>query len=141
MARDRVTGAKHAFRRVPPAVLWALIGGAVGAVAIWQTHSVFSLKRGRMDDAKAWTITGTGSADGWAACFTPDANHYFPAGAPQGTFVGATAIAQGWADVVARLDSRWTIDHLVIDVERRAVAIECPAAIGGGMGVAMCVER
>ncbi|MBX3028978.1 MAG: nuclear transport factor 2 family protein [Chloroflexi bacterium] len=59
-----------------------------------------------------------------AACFTPDARHYFPAGAPQGTFGSAEAIGRGWADVVGRLDSRWTIDHLVIDVEAREVAIE-----------------
>ena len=65
-----------------------------------------------------------GDVEAMAACFTPDARHYFPAGAPQGTFMSAEAIGRGWADVVGRLDSRWTIDHLVIDVETREVAIE-----------------
>jgi ketosteroid isomerase-like protein len=35
-----------------------------------------------------------------AACFEPDGVHYFPAGAPQGTFVGAKAIAAGWVTAV-----------------------------------------
>jgi hypothetical protein len=58
VARDLTAGKKHAFHRIPPVVLWALIGMAVGAVVIWQAHSLLSLKRGRIDDAKAWTITG-----------------------------------------------------------------------------------
>lgn len=49
---------RHAFSRIPPVVLWSLIGAAVGVVVVCQTHSVLSLKRGRIDDAKAWAITG-----------------------------------------------------------------------------------
>ncbi|HET6969947.1 MAG TPA: hypothetical protein VFH92_02375 [Phenylobacterium sp.] len=49
---------KHAFHRIPPGVLWTCIAAAVAVVAIWQTHSVLSLKRARMDDAKAWSISG-----------------------------------------------------------------------------------
>lgn len=45
----------------------------------------------------------------------PEAAHYFPAGAPQGPFLGAEAIADGWVEAVRRLDSRWTIDRLVVD--------------------------
>lgn len=58
MARDLTAGKKHAFHRIPPVVLWGLIGAAVATVAVWQTHSFLSLQRGRIDDAKAWTITG-----------------------------------------------------------------------------------
>lgn len=83
-----------------------------------------------------------GDVEAIAACFTPDAHHYFPAGAPQGTFASAKAIAQGWADVVGRLDSRWTIDHLVIDVATREVAIEFthwkPAVDGYLRGTEIC---
>jgi ketosteroid isomerase-like protein len=58
------------------------------------------------------------------ACFAPDAVHYFPDGAPQGPFVGAGAIAAGWADAVERLDSRWTIDRLLVDVDSAQAVIE-----------------
>lgn len=54
----------------------------------------------------------------------PDAVHYFPAGAPQGTFVGSRAIANGWRAAVSRLDSRWTIDHLLVDETAQEVTIE-----------------
>lgn len=57
-------------------------------------------------------------------CFTPDAIHYFPSGAPQGTFRGATSIADGWRAAVDALDSRWTIDHVVVDEVASEVAIE-----------------
>lgn len=54
----------------------------------------------------------------------PEAVHYFPDGAPQGPFVGAEAIVAGWIDAVGRLDSRWTIDRLVIDEQRDEAAVE-----------------
>ncbi len=49
----------------------------------------------------------TGDAAPIAAHFEPDAVHYFPAGAAQGTFAGADAIGAGWASVrrAARLGS------------------------------------
>lgn len=59
-----------------------------------------------------------------ASCLTPDAVHYFPVGAPQGTFRGAAAIADGWRAFVAEFGSVWTIDDLVIDEQRGSVAIE-----------------
>jgi ketosteroid isomerase-like protein len=62
--------------------------------------------------------------DAMLACLAPDAVHYFPAGARQGTFVGASAIADGWIDAVGRLDSRWTIDSLLIDPVRGVAAVE-----------------
>jgi hypothetical protein len=63
-------------------------------------------------------------ADKMRSCFVPEAVHYFPKGAPQGTFVGATAIAEGWQDAVARLGSSWTIDHMLVDEARREAVIE-----------------
>ena len=87
----------------------------------------------------------TGDVDAIAACFTPEARHYFPGGAPQGTFDGAGAIGRGWADAIDRFDSRWTIDHLVIDVVAGEVAIEWthwkPAAGGHLRGIEICVFR
>jgi len=58
------------------------------------------------------------------ACMEPDAVHYFPAGAPQGTFVGAQAIADGWLRAVANLGSIWTIDRIIVDAPRREAVIE-----------------
>lgn len=57
-------------------------------------------------------------------CLAPDAAHYFPEGSPFGVFRGAAAIARGWQDCVARLDSRWTIDRMVIDTVANEAAIE-----------------
>lgn len=59
-----------------------------------------------------------------SACFEPAAVHYFPAGAPQGTFKGAKAIAAGWVKAVANLGSVWTIDRLIIDAPRLQAVIE-----------------
>jgi hypothetical protein len=58
------------------------------------------------------------------ACMEPDATHYFPAGAPQGTFVGADAIAAGWIKAVNNLGSIWTIDHVLVDASRLEAVIE-----------------
>lgn len=49
------------------------------------------------------------------ACCAADAVHYFPAGAPQGPFIGAASIAQGWKDSVARVGSHWSIDRMAFD--------------------------
>jgi hypothetical protein len=58
------------------------------------------------------------------SCMEPDAVHYFPAGAPQGTFVGAPAIAQGWQKAVATLGSIWTIDRVIVDARKLEAVIE-----------------
>ena len=57
-------------------------------------------------------------------CMEPDAVHYFPAGAPQGTFKGAQAIARGWVTAVQTLGSIWTIDRVLVDAARREAVIE-----------------
>jgi hypothetical protein len=59
-----------------------------------------------------------------ASYFEPDGVHYFPDGAPQGTFKGAAAIAAGWVNAVANLGSIWTIDNMVIDAPRLEAVIE-----------------
>ena len=58
------------------------------------------------------------------ACFEPDAAHYFPAGAPQGTFRGAEGIAAGWVRAVQNLGSIWTIDRMLVDAPRLEAVIE-----------------
>jgi hypothetical protein len=59
-----------------------------------------------------------------ASYFEPDGVHYFPAGAPQGTFAGAEAIAVGWVNAVRNLGSIWTIDRMVVDAARLEAVIE-----------------
>ena len=63
-------------------------------------------------------------AEKMTSCMEADAVHYFPAGAPQGTFVGAQAIAAGWIRAVENLGSIWTIDHVLIDAARLEAVIE-----------------
>jgi hypothetical protein len=58
------------------------------------------------------------------ACMEPDAVHYFPAGAPQGTFFGAQAIADGWVKAVQTLGSIWTIDRVLVDASKLEAVIE-----------------
>ena len=59
-----------------------------------------------------------------SACFEPEGVHYFPGGAPQGTFKGARAIAEGWVKAVATLGSVWTIDRLIVDAARLEAVLE-----------------
>jgi len=63
-------------------------------------------------------------ADKITGCMEADAVHYFPAGAPQGTFVGAQAIATGWQRAVANLGSIWTIDRVLVDAAKLEAVIE-----------------
>jgi len=62
--------------------------------------------------------------DAIRACFEPDAVHYFPAGAPQGTFRGSDGIAAGWVRAVQNLGSIWTIDRVIVDASRLEAVIE-----------------
>jgi ketosteroid isomerase-like protein len=57
-------------------------------------------------------------------CLSEDAVHYFPAGAPQGPFRGGAAIADGWIAAVNALDSRWTIDSMLVDEARGEAVVE-----------------
>jgi ketosteroid isomerase-like protein len=66
-----------------------------------------------------------------ASFFAPDAVHYFPAGdtypdgSPQGAFRGADAIGHGFGDRFGgEFRTRWTVDHVIVDAERREAVIE-----------------
>ncbi|WP_205700678.1 nuclear transport factor 2 family protein [Croceicoccus sediminis] len=62
--------------------------------------------------------------DKMVGCMEPEANHYFPAGAPQGTFFGAAGIANGWIAAVRNLGSIWTVDRVLADPAKREAVIE-----------------
>lgn len=53
--------------------------------------------------------------DAVAACFVPDAVHYFPPGMYGGPFRGARTIGERWASAVERFGSIWTVDTIVAD--------------------------
>jgi len=57
-------------------------------------------------------------------CWATDGVHYFPAGAPQGPFIGARTIAEGWVAAVQKLGSIWTIDRVIVDAPRLEAVIE-----------------
>jgi len=56
-----------------------------------------------------------------AACFCADAIHYLP-GAPKWT--GAAAIGGNFANRVLEFGHCWTVDQVLVDVERCAAALE-----------------
>jgi SnoaL-like protein len=62
--------------------------------------------------------------DGIAACFVPDAVHYFPPGMYGGPFVGARTIGERWAGAVATLGSAWSVDNIVTDPNRGTAVME-----------------
>jgi methyltransferase len=59
-----------------------------------------------------------------AACFVPDAVHYFPPGMYGGPFRGAETIAQRWKQAVETLGSYWTVDRIVCDLASNQAVIE-----------------
>ena len=60
-------------------------------------------------------------AKGVAACFCPDAVHYFPGRA---RWVGADAIGSGIAKLIQDQGGYWTVDQVLTDVERSAAVVE-----------------
>src|SRR5262245_64406866 len=50
--------------------------------------------------------------EGVAACFDPDAVHYFPPGMYDGPFRGARTIGERWALAVQQFGSIWTVDRI-----------------------------
>ena len=62
-----------------------------------------------------------GDAEGIAACFSPEAVHYFP-WAPG--WAGGDAIGSGFAKVIHDQGGYWTVDQLIIDVEQNAAVLE-----------------
>lgn len=60
-------------------------------------------------------------ADAIAQCFTVDAVHYSPV-FPK--WSGAATIAENFQAMVKERGFRWTVDQLLIDIERSATALE-----------------
>jgi len=58
---------------------------------------------------------------GVAACFCPDAVHYFPGRA---RWVGAEAIGSGIVRLIQEQGGYWTVDQILTDVGRHAAAVE-----------------
>jgi methyltransferase len=56
-----------------------------------------------------------------AACFCPDAVHYFPGRA---RWVGAEAIGYGIARSIQERGGYWTVDQILTDIARHAAAVE-----------------
>ena len=72
-----------------------------------------------------------GDARAIASFFAPDAVHYFPEGdsypdgSPQRAFRGADAIGRGFGDRFGgEFRTRWTVDHVIVDADRREAVIE-----------------
>ena len=84
------------------------------------------LTRDRMREliAHYFDMCNAGDAEAIKACFTPDAVHYFPAGAPFGPLVGADAIAEQWVWCVKNWSSVWTVDRFVGDEVAQEAVVE-----------------
>ncbi len=74
-------------------------------------------ERGRMESLIRRYFDACNAADveGIAACFVPDAVHYFPPGMYDGPFRGATTIGEKWRKAVETIGSYWTIDRMICD--------------------------
>jgi methyltransferase len=60
-------------------------------------------------------------AEAIAACFCPDAVHYFPH-IPK--WSGAATIGRNFAENVREFGRHWTVDQFIVDVDRGAAALE-----------------
>jgi methyltransferase len=68
-------------------------------------------------------------ADAIAACFTPDAVHYFPTGySPK--WSGASTIGANFSKVVHESARCWTVDQVLVDAERHAGVLEWTSFAG-----------
>ena len=65
-----------------------------------------------------------GNVDAIAACFTPDAVHYFPPGLPDIPWRGADTIANKWIWCVNELGSQWTIEKILVSHDSPEAVIE-----------------
>jgi SnoaL-like domain len=77
----------------------------------------------RMEHVIRMYIQACNAADAAAiaACFCPEAVHYFPA---RPKWVGAATIGHNFATRVRDQGHYWTVDQLVIDVDRCAAVLE-----------------
>lgn len=83
-------------------------------------------ERGRMEELirRYFDACNADDVEGIAACFVPDAVHYFPPGMYDGPFRGAGTIAQRWRAAVETLGSYWTVDRAVCDPTSHQAVIE-----------------
>jgi methyltransferase len=83
-------------------------------------------ERARMEALIRRYFDACNAADvaGIAACFVPDAVHYFPPGMYDGPFRGATTIGERWRGAVETVGSYWTIDRMVCDPASHQAVIE-----------------
>ena len=83
-------------------------------------------ERGRMESLirRYFDACNAADVDGIAACFVPDAVHYFPPGMYDGPFRGATTIGEKWRKAVETIGSYWTIDRMICDPGARQAVIE-----------------
>lgn len=83
-------------------------------------------ERRRMESLIRRYFDACNAADvaGIAACFVPEAVHYFPPGMYDGPFRGATTIGERWRGAVETLGSYWTIDRMVCDPASHQAVIE-----------------
>lgn len=65
-----------------------------------------------------------GDADAVASHLTVDAVHYFPPDMYDGPWRGGALIGARWAEAVAERGSAWTVDAIVVDVERQQAVCE-----------------
>lgn len=71
-----------------------------------------------------YAACNAGDASRIAACFEPDAVHYFPPGMYGGPFQGAQTIGERWRDAVATMGSHWVIEQLLVDPEHDRAVLE-----------------
>ena len=83
-------------------------------------------KAGRMEQAirDYFDACNTGDAAAVAACFAPDAVHYFPPDMYDGPFRGGETIGEKWAWAVQTMGSHWTVDEIICDPDTDRAVIE-----------------
>jgi SnoaL-like domain len=91
---------------------------ATNAPGVLTREGMESLMRQYFDACNAADI------DAIAACFTPEAVHYFPPGMYEGPFVGPHTIGARWRAAVETVGSVWTVDALVIDPDSARAVME-----------------
>jgi uncharacterized protein (DUF1330 family) len=85
-----------------------------------------AVELGRMENLIRRYFEACNAADveAIAACFVPDAVHYFPPGMYDGPFRGAQTIAERWKAAVETFGSRWSVDRLLCDPATHQAVIE-----------------
>jgi uncharacterized protein (DUF1330 family) len=115
---DAYQGAREIRLKTATARLAAVEGTGEGDDTGAERHRMEALIRRYFDACNAADVAGI------AACFVPDAVHYFPPGMYDGPFRGATTIGERWRGAVETVGSYWTIDRMVCDPASHQAVIE-----------------